>query len=50
MPRRQKVALVSLLGAGGVVCIVAIIRTVSMPKLWASFDYTWMVVGQYVMW
>ncbi|KAK8113265.1 integral membrane protein [Apiospora sp. TS-2023a] len=49
MPRRQKAAIISLFLAGGVVCIVAIVRTVSMPKLWNSFDYTWLVVDQYVM-
>ncbi|KAK8063981.1 hypothetical protein PG996_008633 [Apiospora saccharicola] len=49
MPRRQKAALISLFLAGGVVCIVAIVRTVSMPKLWNNFDYTWLVVDQYVL-
>lgn len=50
MPRRQKAALISLVLVGSVVCIVSMVRTVSMPKLWNHFGYAWLVVDQYVMW
>ncbi|KAF9878008.1 integral membrane protein [Colletotrichum karsti] len=48
MARRQKVSLVLLFATGGFVCAAAIQRTVILPPLLESSDYTWDVPPQMI--
>ncbi|KAK7190431.1 integral membrane protein [Paraphaeosphaeria sporulosa] len=48
MSRRQRISLVADFGAGVFVCAVAIERTIMLPALLNSSDYTWDVVPQLV--
>ncbi|KXJ87830.1 hypothetical protein Micbo1qcDRAFT_207595 [Microdochium bolleyi] len=48
MSKRQRSSLIALFGAGGFVCAVAIQRTIILPSLLNSTDYTWDVVPQMI--
>ncbi|KAK8133014.1 hypothetical protein PG999_001187 [Apiospora kogelbergensis] len=48
MSKRQKVSLVMLFATGGLVCASAIKRTVILPPLMHSADYTWDAAEQFV--
>ncbi|KAF6828178.1 integral membrane protein [Colletotrichum plurivorum] len=48
MARRQKVSLVFLFATGGFVCAAAIQRTIILPPLLESSDYTWEVPPQMI--
>ncbi|ROT41304.1 hypothetical protein SODALDRAFT_376997 [Sodiomyces alkalinus F11] len=47
MARRQKLSLLLLFATGVLVCAIAIRRTVILPPLMASPDYTWEAVEQF---
>nr|XP_036578664.1 uncharacterized protein CTRU02_11254 [Colletotrichum truncatum]KAF6785996.1 integral membrane protein [Colletotrichum truncatum] len=48
MARRQKMSLVLLFATGGFVCTAAIQRTIILPPLLESSDYTWEVPPQII--
>ncbi|KAF2439773.1 hypothetical protein P171DRAFT_524858 [Karstenula rhodostoma CBS 690.94] len=48
MSIRQRMSLIAMFGAGSFVCAVAIQRTIILPHLLNSSDYTWDVVPQMV--
>ncbi|PHH66162.1 hypothetical protein CDD81_225 [Ophiocordyceps australis] len=48
IPTRQKLSLVLLFATGGFVCAAAIKRTIIMPPLLASTDYTWNLTEQFI--
>ncbi|KJZ76498.1 hypothetical protein HIM_04227 [Hirsutella minnesotensis 3608] len=48
IPTRQKVSLVLLFATGGFVCCAAIKRTIIMPPLMRSPDYSWDLTAQFI--